>query len=65
MTVEDKIIEAVRAKEEIRIKDLAKLLGKWEGNVSRKVSVLAREGTVEKFVKDGYTCVRLKKRSTG
>jgi len=62
LTVKEKLVKAIGDSEGIRIKDLAKVLDMWYGNVSREVGLLAKSGRIEKFVADGYVWVRLSRK---
>lgn len=57
---EQRIIEAIGKNNGIRIKDLARILGMWDSNLRKRINVLDQNGIVERFVQDGYTCVRVK-----
>ena len=55
---EEEIVDAIKHKDGVRIKDLAKLLGMWDGNLRNKINDLVKMGIVEKFIKDKYICDR-------
>lgn len=57
---EQRIIDAIRKNNGIRIKDLARILGMWDSNLRKRINVLVKKDIVERFVQDGYTCVRVK-----
>ncbi len=59
--IEDRIIEAIRRNEGIRVKDLVRMLNMWDGNLRREVGTLVRKGVLEKFIKDDFVCVRFRK----
>ena len=58
---DDEIVESIRENNGIRIKDLAKLLGMWDSNLRKRLKLLNKEGKVEKFIQEDYTCVKIKK----
>ncbi len=59
LTRKEEVIKAIKDNDEIRIKDLAKLLRMWESNLRKKIKVLIEEGKVERFTKNNYVCVRI------
>jgi DNA-binding MarR family transcriptional regulator len=59
---EDAILEKIVNNEGIRIKDLAKKLGMWDGNLRRNVERLVKKGIVAKYVENDYVCVKIKKK---
>ncbi len=63
LSAEEKILQALEKRDGVQIKDLAKKLGMWQGNVSRYVSRLSEKELVEKFTKDGAVCVKLSRKS--
>jgi DNA-binding MarR family transcriptional regulator len=59
---ENKILQTLMALKNpkyIRIKDLAKKSGMWQGNVSRYVSQLEKKGLVIKFHLNGFIYVEI------
>jgi predicted transcriptional regulator len=59
---EREIIQSIENNEGIKIKDLAKLLEMWDSNLRKMIKILVEQEKVEKFRKDNYICVRIKKR---
>ena len=65
LTRKEEVVKAIKDNNEIRIKDLAKLLCMWESNLRKNIKVLIEEGKVEKFTKNNYVCVRIRNNDEG
>ncbi len=62
--VEERIVEALRNRNGIRMMDLAKMLGMYDSNLRKKIQVLVQRGVAGRYLDDRHTCVRHKSART-
>lgn len=58
----EEILKLLKSNKEMKVKDLAKELGMWDSHLRKKINILIKDELVEKFIKDNYTYVKIRKR---
>lgn len=57
----DEILSVIRENNGIKIKDLARQLEMWDGNLRKRINALVKTKRIEKFVDgENYTCVKIR-----